>query len=696
MRRLQVTRVLVGAVVLPMLFATLVLWSLGDRVDRIDAVPAAVVNLDEPVTTGVGGKKQVIAAGRLLAAGLTTESQGPGDDQSGEDRAQTMDWRLTSQHEAEDGLRDGSYYAVLTIPADFSQTIADTTSGAVPGTPKAAEITVRSNDAASAVVGLLNEQIGDVAAARLNQTITASYLEGLYAQTGTLAASLGEAGQGAGELADGATRLGAGTAELSDGAGELAGGLGELSGGASRLTGGAAQLAGGAGRLTDGAGQLTGGAQRLASGTDDLATGLGTLHDRSAGLPDQTRRLADGADEVATGVDGWSQVLLGWKAACQADPVLAAGHARLCAGTVLATGPDGERARALTGGSRDLATGADSLADGTPALVGALDRSARGADRLATGADRLATGAADLGRGADALADGVRRLGAGAGELASGARAARDGAAELSGGSSELAVGSSRLSAGSRDLAEGLQQGMRQIPSYSAAERKELAAVVAEPVESTSSRMNPAPSTTSLVPGVLALALWLGAFVTYLVKQALPPRALRGATSPLRLTMAGFLPALGLAAIQAVMVFLALAPFDVVLDSPAAVGVFLLVPAGVFAAINQALVALSGPKRGWMISIAFAVLQAVALGGLVPIDTAPSLLQAVSGYLPVSLASEGISALALGGQVGSLAAATVALLVWGAGALAVTMLAARRRSRVTLSDVRRTVAVVPS
>ena len=72
MKRPHPTRVLVAAVLLPVLFGSLVLWSLGDRVERLDSVPAAVVNLDDPVRTGKGEDRQTVAAGRLLAAGLTS------------------------------------------------------------------------------------------------------------------------------------------------------------------------------------------------------------------------------------------------------------------------------------------------------------------------------------------------------------------------------------------------------------------------------------------------------------------------------------------------------------------------------------------------------------------------------------------------------------------------------------------------
>jgi putative membrane protein len=679
-RRLPVNRVLAATLVLPLLFGALVLWSMSDRVERIAAVPAAVVNLDEPVHAGEGEDREIIAAGRLLAAGLTSPKQ---------PEKHSLDWRLTRAEDAEEGLREGRYYAVITIPEDFSRTVA----GLTRNDPETARITVRSNDSASALVGMVGDQIGDVAAARLNQQITATFLEGVYAQTGELKASLGRAEKGADRLANGVGRLGEGTSRLSAGAGELAGGLDAISGGAGALAEGADRVADGAGRLSAGTGRLSSGAGDLAEGAGDLAGGLDTLHGRVRPLPEQTRRLADGAGDLAEGVEGWSQVLLAWKQACRSDPVLAGSHARLCAATVQAVGVDNGNAHAMVSGSRQLAGGARELADGTPRLVSAVGRAAEGAGRLAGGADRLAAGARKLDHGTGRLAAGASELSDGAGELASGATEASAGAARLADGSTRVANGTVRLSDGSRRLATGLGEGAEQIPSLTPAERKELAGAVAQPVVSDAHRLNASTSAaTSLAPGVIALALWLGAFVTYLVRRALPAGRLAAATTPLRVALAGWLPAVAIGVAQTALLFVALGVFDVVMETPVGVAVFLLVPVAVFAAINQAFVAALGPRRGWMVSIVFAVLQAVSLGGLIPVDTAPALIRSLSGVLPVTLAAEGVGSLTLGGRVGSVAGSVAALAVWGAVALAVTTVAARRRQRVTLSDVRRHVA----
>jgi putative membrane protein len=663
----RLDRVLVGTLLIPTVFGALVLWSLADRTEHAHRVPAAVVNLDEPVTKGHGKDKQIIYAGRLLAGGLTSPKH-PGDSSLG--------WQLTSPDDAEQGLRHGDYYAVVTIPQDFSRTLA----GISGRNPRVASVTVRSNDSSSALAGEVSHRVTDVAAARLGHRITATFLEGLAAQTGELKGRLGKAADGATRLAGGAGAVRSGAAQLDQGAGALAGGLQTLASGADRL-------AGGAGRLHDGTARLASGAGRLDGGTHRLAAGLGTLADRTAAMPGQARRLADGAQQVSRGVGPYTEVVKAWAQACATEPVVAAANPQLCAGTIKAAGPAGRDADRLASGARQVAAGTDTLADGTPRLTAAIRDAALGADRLASGAGRLVAGS-------DRLTAGSAKLASGAGRLADGTRQASAGAARLAGGSGRLSDGTARLSDGSRTLATGLQKGAASIPGQDRAGRQ--AGVVADPVATRATSLNPVHhGATLLVPAVLAFGLWLGAFVTYLVRQAVPGRLLRTAGAGWRLALAGWLPGLAVGVAQSAVLFATVELFGADLASPVAVAGFMLVAAAVFTALNQAFVALLGPRRGWNGSIAFAVLQAVSLGGLVPIDTAPGPLQTLNRVLPVSRAADGFNQLALGGQVGSPGADLLVLALWGLAALLVTALAARRRQRVALADVRRQVGVVP-
>jgi putative membrane protein len=678
--RFTLNRILIGTLVLPMLLGGLILWSLADRAEHSDRVPTAVVNLDKPV---MQQGKQPIYAGRLLAGELTSP-------RSQSDTS--LGWELTDSRDAEEGLADGDYYAVLTIPKDFSRTL----SGIQGADPEKAGITVRSNDSSSALVGQISQQVGDIATNKLGHTITATYLEGVLSQTGVLKKQLGEAadgalqlGDGADRLGDGADRLGDGAERLGNGAQTLAAGLGVLSHGATRLSDGADRLAGGASRLEGGIGRLADGASQVDSGADALAGGLHRLRDATGAFAGQAQQAGQiDTSQLTQGVQGLVSLARGLQQACQ-DPDLRQANPQLCSSADQAVQQAQGQAAALeqlgslgslTGGVSQLVDAVDAASDGADRLAAGTGRLADGARRLQNGAGQLSTGASRLGTGADRLGDGASRAQDGATRLA-------DGADALAGGADALGDGAEKLSAGADKLGSGLQEGADKIPSGGDPEHQ--AKVISDPVDSASSTLNPAlDGATLLTPAMLAFALWLGAFVIYLVREGVPSSRLRAAISPSRLAWAGWWPALVLGAVQAGLLLVVAVLFGADLSSPVGVVALCLLAAAVFTAINQAFTSWFGSRRGWIISIGFAALQVVSLGGLLPIDTAPGLLRVLNGVLPIARASDAISHLTLGGQVGTVAPDVLVLLVWGVAALAVTVLAARRQQRITVSDVR--------
>ncbi|QIK66240.1 hypothetical protein G7072_07675 [Nocardioides sp. HDW12B] len=655
-QRLRAHRLVVGVLLLPVLIGSLVVWSLADRAEQTTQVPAAVVNLDKPV---LEKGKPPVAAGRLLAAGLTS----PRDE-----TAPTFGWTLTDADDARSGLADGSYYAVITIPPGFSRTLSDTLTGKE---PRRATIGVTSTDETSALVGEVSDQVARVSADRLGERVTTTYLDQVFSRTGDLADRLGEA-------ADGAERIASGTERLGSGAGELADGVDRLATGSDRLADGADRLADGGTRLSQGTRRLTDGTQRLAGGADRLADGLGTLERRTDPLPEQTDRLADGARDLSRGVVPYTKLLRGWSDAC-ADPLIVARAARLCLLTERAVGVQDRNAKKLAEGSRRLAAGTRQLADGVPELTQALDRAAGGARSLAGGADRLADG---TGR----LADGAARLSSGSQRLGDGARRLSDGAQQAASGADQLAEGTGRLGDGSTRLADGLDRGAEAIPAYDAEESKDLADVIAAPVAARVDDGQTPDGATQLAPAAIAFALWLGAFATYLVRSALPDRLLGRASSATRLAGAGLRPGLLIGGVQAVLLYVALLALGADLGSPPAVLAVMVVAALSFAAVHQAFVALLGRRRGWIAGIGFATVQAVSLGGVIPLDTAPQPLQALNGLLPMTRAADGLAATALDGP-GSAVLAVVVLLLWAGAAFLLTTRAAARAQQVDVADL---------
>lgn len=725
---------LAAALLLPALVAGVALTSVGDRVEGVRTLPAAVVNLDEPVTTGKGDDATTIAGGRLLAAGLTAPAEGedPG-----------MEWRLASADTAEEGLADGTFHAVVTIPEDFSSRLA----GMTRDEPQQAGITVATDGADGTVVGAISSDVAEVAAARLGRQVTTTYLTGLYAQTAELGDQLGEAADGADDLADGADRLANGVSALDGGAGELASGAGRLADGTATLRGGLGQLDdgaddlsdgtrtladgvadldGGLGRLADGAGQLrTGtrdladGAGELADGADDLSTGLDTLAEQTAGLPNQSKQLAAGATQVSGGVDGWAQVLRGWAQAC-ASPTLAAAAPELCAGTAEAIGPGGARADALVAGAAALADGTQTFADSAPTLASGVQQLQQGASTLADGAGDLSDGAEQLAGGASTLsagvgearkgtrglkdgsarlADGARSLAGATGEAASGASDLAEGASglaagagELSSGTGELNDGAAALRGGTGDLAAGLRKGVDAIPVADAEKQQADAEAIAQPVVASRDEASPRDARAAVGPAVAALALWLGAFLTYLAVPALAPARLARAGRATRVMAAGLVAGVVVVAVQAVLVVGGLAWLAPAFAHPWALAL-LAVPVVVvaFAALAQTCVAALGERTGWIVLAAATALQVVTVSGFLPMDAAPGGVQLLHDLLPVPLAAELLDWAVNGaGSAGPVAG----LLVWAVIGVVVTTAAASRARRTTVAALRRDLAAV--
>ena len=93
---------LLGLILVPLLVAGGFLWATWNSDTRLDRVQAAIVNNDEGTTLN----DQFVPLGRQLAGGLV----------NGEDGVANFDWVLTDDEDAQQGIQNGTYAAVVTIP----------------------------------------------------------------------------------------------------------------------------------------------------------------------------------------------------------------------------------------------------------------------------------------------------------------------------------------------------------------------------------------------------------------------------------------------------------------------------------------------------------------------------------------------------------------------------------------------------
>lgn len=635
---------LIGIVLLPVVIGGILVAALYNPVERLDGMRAAIVNNDEPVT--VNG--QLVPLGRQLAAGLVGGS---------DDLPSNLDWTISNTDDAAAGLADGTYDAVITIPANFSAA-ATSTAGASDGsggTPEKATISAQTSPDSLIVDDAITSQVASAAASVLGTQLSTVYLENVFLGFTTLGDKLGEAATGAHQLADGAAQASAGAAQLPAGATALASGATQLGEGATELSGGLTQLA-------DGTRQSAGGAGQLAAGLGQLSAQLtSTAPDALGGAAATNVSYANAAATATQGLAGTYQTLLA---------------ANNCIPPAMPTTPE-QGAVCLALGQ--LATGITDSATNAGYSAGYAAGVQKGLGTAAAGIDQLTAGASGLQSGLGTIADGLDQSATGATGLASGAAQLSAGGTQLADGATSLADGVSALSTGTASLADGLTQASASIPSYTDQQAKDLASVVADPV-----RADGASTTlfgASAIPLLAMLALWFGGLASFIVLQAVPRHALSSRRSSVLLALRAFAPAAAIGAVQGLLVALVVqlaAGYDA-----GAWWTFagLAVVAGIaFAAVNQALVAVFGGAGRW-VSALIGVL-AVATG---IVSTVPGALAAVAGLMPTTPAYTAM--LAALTSAGGLGAGLAGMIVWAALAVVVTIIAVARRRTAKASTL---------
>lgn len=612
----------VAVIVVPLAINGLFTGALADAKTSLNAVPAAVVNNDKMITTtNEDGTESVMFAGR----GLVTELTGP--------TSSGFDWNVTNEEEAKKGLANGTYFAVLTIPENFSKQVNTQASTS----PEQGMISIQTDDAHGYLSGLVANTVASAVQAGFGNTITAQVVNGVYTSFGTVGTQLADAASGAGKLADGATALSTGLGQAGDGAAQAATGASALADGLSQYASGAGQFSSGVSQYTSGVSQLNGGLQQLAQGTAGLSEQV------SAGISASLLPVTNGLTSVGANIGA---VLYGPGSDDLTDDQKATLGAAL--GTLQDLGNSGsaEPIAALTTLEQSIA----QLAAGSAQLDANSGTLASGASDLATNAVKLASGAQDLSSGLAQLAPGISQSATGAGQLASGAT----------------------------ELATGLNTGADALKKNEFSDPSAAADVVAKPVAVDVSTANKVDNLAQIVTTIiLPAALWLGALAVFLFLRPLSKAVLASAASTARLTARVFGRASLYAVAQVALVVVFLHTSLGVPWSSLPVTLSLsLMAALAFTAFHQLLTTLFG-RIGAVISLVLFALQLASTGGLYPIQVLSGPFQVLSAITPLSYVVDGVRGVLVGGSItpvltafGVLAIMLVASLVLSGVALA--------------------------
>ncbi len=623
-RRVRYGALVAAVIAVPLAVAGLVSGAFAGATDNVEAIPAVVVNNDEMVTmTLPDGTEQPVLAGRLLVTELTDP------DTAG------FDWTISNDEEAAKLLESGDAYAVLTIPSDFSASVSSISGES----PTKANLDIRTDDAHGYLAGSVAQSVGDAMTATLGRELTTQYLEGFYGNLAKLGGSLGDA-------ADGAT-------QVSSGVGSLAGGLGELSNGVASAASGATDAANGATAYADGVAQYTSGVDGIAGGLAQLDAGTAGLDGLSDGWDQYVGGISAGVSTIETQVGPIADRL---DALIAENPDLVAQYPQIAEAAGAIDGVRGQLGALVTGGQ----------------TLAAATRS--GIDGVQSGISGLAGGAAELSAGSAGIRDGGYGLASGIGELAGGLDA-------LSTGAADAASGATQLAGGADALAEGLTTGAEQASALTDIDAATTADVVAEPVTSSTARDHEIGSIGEVI-GMLfvPIGLWLGAMAMFLVFRPFDREALRSTTSTGGLVVRSLGRAGLLALAQAVAVVLLLhGALGVAWTLIPQTFAFAALLALAFTAIH-AFLTLAFGRAGMLVSLVLVALQLAASGGLYPVEVLSGPFQAISPFLPLTWAVQGMQLIVAGAGGAAVATAAGMVALFGlAGVIGTAIAVARRR-----------------
>ena len=679
-------RTLLALVMIPVLIAGGFLWGTWNSGDRLRQVEAAVINLDDGVTLD----EQFIPLGRQLSADLVDSS-----------KEQNFTWVLADEAHAWPGLASGRYAAVVVIPENFSAA-ATSYGNDDPQTAEQATIEVHTSPVAGVADAWLGNVLASAASRSLNATLTEAYLDRIYIGFNDTGKQFQTVADAAGKLADGTDELSDGIRSASEGAGSLSDGMGKLADGSPALVKGVRQVENGTGALAKGlntmkkqTADLPAQGKQLAAGVKGYVAGANDLADQLVAAGTGSATLATGLTQLSGGLSEYQKAM----AAASDDPARLGEDCpydskELCdayfAGVGTGTGEAAKGVLQLSTGLTALSKGLNSglpSAEEAAAQAKELAKFKAGGAQLVEGSAQLGTGLGALGKGIVQVSDGATKLANGLPQLTSGVQqytggviAAATGAGELAKGLDQAADGSGTLADGSRKLADGLVKGADEVPSFSKADRQNLARVVASPVD-TANIDGVVTPTVAWVSLLIALALWLGALATFAVIRPLDGRLALSTASSATLIGRALLPGVIVAAAQAiVLTAIGTSVLGLALPKAAALAGLLVLAGAAFVLVNHALAAWFG-NAGRLIAIAFAVLTTVSA----VTSAVPTVFDSLRPLSPVSPALDGLRALITDST--GVAGAVFALLGWAGVGLAASAMAVLRRRTVRLTEL---------
>ena len=607
---------------IPILYSGFFLGSIWDPYGQTKNLPVAFVNEDKGASLN----------GKSLNVGESVEKKLKDNHDLG--------WEFVSKQQADEGVNSGHFYAVVTIPSDFSQKAASITKSE----PQQAVINFTTTPAKNYIGSLVSNQAAAKVKSSVSEQITQAYAKGILENLDKLGIGLDAAANGASTLHDGLGRLQSGTQTYVGGVKQLAVNQQSLAGGLAQLSDGSRKLQAGLGQLSNNLpteSQLS----QLSDGMKQLQSGINQLN---ASVRNPSPVLLSQQNKVETEAQTLAQTMEDSKS----DLSAAGDTLRTLSAQVAASGSDSTTislpqisniSRAFTKTQTIIAQTTTLLGDLqalTQQLSSQQTQLQAGVSVLNNGVNQLAPNAITAFNGYNSVRFANNQLLAGSASLTNGLNEAKSGSQKLANGASllesrsgALIDGTSQLASGADTLANKLADASNRIkiqPTGATTQQQ-----IANPVKSEMTEKGNVPNYGyALSPYVLSLSLFVGAIVLnviYPIRKTFSEQesAIRWWLS--KASVAGVAAFMQATILMLVMVFfLGLAP-----EHPAHfIGAVYLTSFAYMSIVSLLVIVLDNPGR--FLAMVLLVLQLGSSEGTFPIQTANGFFQAINPLVPMT------------------------------------------------------------
>ena len=607
---------------IPILYSGFFLGSIWDPYGQTKNLPVAFVNEDKGASLN----------GKALNVGESVEKKLKDNHDLG--------WEFVSKQQADEGVNSGHFYAVVTIPSDFSQKAASITESE----PQQAVINFTTTPAKNYIGSLVSNQAAAKVKSSVSEQITRAYAKGILENLDKLGMGLDTAANGASTLHDGLGRLQSGTQAY-------VGGVKQLAVNQQSLTGGLAQLSDGSRKLQAGLGQLSNNLptesqlSQLSDGMKQLQSGINQLN---ASVRNPSPVLLSQQNKVETEAQTLAQTMEDSKS----DLSAAGDTLRTLGAQVAASGSDSTTislpqisniSRAFTKTQTIIAQTTILLGDLqtlTQQLSAQQTQLQAGVSALNNGVNQLTPNAITAFNGYNSVRFANNQLLAGSASLTNGLSEAKSGSQKLANGASllesrsgALIDGTSQLASGADTLANKLADASNRIkiqPTGATTQQQ-----IANPVKSEMTEKGNVPNYGyALSPYVLSLSLFVGALVLnviYPIRKTFSEQesAIRWWLS--KASVAGVAAFMQATILMLVMVFfLGLTP-----EHPAHfIGAIYLTSFAYMSIVSLLVIVLDNPGR--FLAMVLLVLQLGSSEGTFPIQTANGFFQTINPLVPMT------------------------------------------------------------